>query len=615
MSTFLKDDSLLNFGFLTASFYNYVKSAGNIFKNIKSKYDTIQTDKNENKNNKILNIEKDFDSLNSTNLMNYFEEISLLNENQPNVKKNKMQLIKSVFGNTVECSQPKKIFFTFTEKINSSMLSDKYLLVKFLSGQIIDFVFHIYDLFYNIIKNMEEKHDKNIQDLTSKNLIEEDELLTSKKKLAKEIIDLKNIIETKNQNIDNNMKSQEKLERINKSLENDIIKMKRDINEMKKAFTDSKDKSKEKIISLNKELKEFRHKITLLDTELKEANKKKEFELNEFRQKIILLDTELNETKEKKEYELNEFRQKITFLNTELNETKEKKEYELNEFRQKIILLDTELKKSNEAKEYETKESKKKIESLNNNIKELEKNSLTTQKEIDELKKSNMELNKKIECLFAKKERAEEGYTFMKNLNIQIIIDSITPKEENLKNQQQTNTQNNGLIRMINLISKENEILNNKLIEKNNELEKIRKNENKKLNELEKDSIPLQFKFFENIAKNKVTDEIVKIYPFNKIQENAQYLIIVTKESYLNLYIQKKLIMMMANNDNKIIKEIKTKFTKIFDMKYYSDSDKKEYLYEAGEYLYKGNFFLTNTISELLVLIFKIIIMNNLLLI
>ena len=48
--------------------------------------------------------------------------------------------------------------------------------------------------------------------------------------------------------------------------------------------------------------------------------------------------------------------------------------------------------------------------------------------------------------------------------------------------------------------------------------------------------------------------------------------------------------MMMANNDNKIIKEIKTKFTKIYDIKYHSDSDNKEYLYISGQYLKESIF-------------------------
>jgi hypothetical protein len=124
-------------------------------------------------------------------------------------------------------------------------------------------------------------------------------------------------------------------------------------------------------------------------------------------------------------------------------------------------------------KKREKKDIESKIEKtrLTNRVSELEKKSMVIQNEI-------LELNKKIEFILAKKELAEDGYTYMKNLNIQIIIDNITPKNQNIENQQQINTQNNGLIRLINLISKENEILNNKLEEKNYELEKI-KNEKK----------------------------------------------------------------------------------------------------------------------------------------
>ena len=87
------------------------------------------------KNNAISNIEQDFDLLNNTNSMNYFENLSLLNNFEEDTKNEKIKLIKSVFGNIVEENQTEKIFFILTEKINCSMLSDKYLLVKFLSGQ------------------------------------------------------------------------------------------------------------------------------------------------------------------------------------------------------------------------------------------------------------------------------------------------------------------------------------------------------------------------------------------------------------------------------------------------------------------------------------------------
>ena len=108
--------------------------------------------------------------------MNYYENLSLLNNYEKDSKKEKIKLIDSVFGKIIEENQVEKIIYSLTEKINCSMLSDKYLLVKFLSGQIIDYVFLIYELFFKIIKNIEENQNKKIQDIIKDNLLIEDEL-------------------------------------------------------------------------------------------------------------------------------------------------------------------------------------------------------------------------------------------------------------------------------------------------------------------------------------------------------------------------------------------------------------------------------------------------------
>ena len=362
MNNLNKDEALLDFCYLTASFYNYVKSSGINFKNIISKYDKIEDDKN--KNNAISNIEQDFDLLNNTNSMNYFENLSLLNNFEEDTKNEKIKLIKSVFGNIVEENQTEKIFFILTEKINCSMLSDKYLLVKFLSGQIIDYVFLIYELFYNIIKNNEEIHSKKIQDIISNNLLEEDNLKKINKSLSSEIIDLKNIIEIKNQNIEYNSKMHKKLIEIKKNLENDSNKIKIDMKNMQKEFNNLQNKYKETIEFPNLDLKEYKENINYnYVTEEKENNKK-------------LKETNIV---------------KINFEN-------------------------------------EIKNPSDNIELLVDKIKKLQMNYSSTQEEIEKLKKSNIELNKKLDDYFEEK--------FIKKLNCQIIIDSITSKNDNIENQQ-----------------------------------------------------------------------------------------------------------------------------------------------------------------------------------
>ena len=362
MNNLNKDEALLDFCYLTASFYNYVKSSGINFKNIISKYDKIEDDKN--KNNAISNIEQDFDLLNNTNSMNYFENLSLLNNFEEDTKNEKIKLIKSVFGNIVEENQTEKIFFILTEKINCSMLSDKYLLVKFLSGQIIDYVFLIYELFYNIIKNKEEIQCKKIQDIISNNLLEEDNLKKINKSLSSEIIDLKNIIEIKNHNIEYNSKTHKKLIEIKKNLENDSNKIKIDMKNMQKEFNNLQNKYKETIEFSNLDLKEYKENINYnYGTEAKENNKK-------------LKETNI---------------EKINFEN-------------------------------------EIKNPSDNIELLVDKIKKLQMNYSSTQEEIEKLKKSNIELNKKLDNYFEEK--------FIKKLNCQIIIDSITSKNDNIENQQ-----------------------------------------------------------------------------------------------------------------------------------------------------------------------------------
>ena len=68
------------------------------------------------------------------------------------------------------------------------MLYDKCRLVKFLSNQNIQFIFDIFELFYQIIKNMEECQLKKIQQLTVDNILEEEKLMKKKTNSEKIII-------------------------------------------------------------------------------------------------------------------------------------------------------------------------------------------------------------------------------------------------------------------------------------------------------------------------------------------------------------------------------------------------------------------------------------------
>ena len=50
--------------------------------------------------------------------MNYFENLSLLNNFEKDIKEEKIKLIKSVFGNIIEENQIEKIILCLSENIN-----------------------------------------------------------------------------------------------------------------------------------------------------------------------------------------------------------------------------------------------------------------------------------------------------------------------------------------------------------------------------------------------------------------------------------------------------------------------------------------------------------------
>ena len=149
----------------------------------------------------------------------------------------------------------------------------------------------------------------------------------------------------------------------------------------------------------------------------------------------------------------NESKEKIELLNLDLKEYKEKN------FNNK-----TEDKESNEINgkksnsEDEIKDPSDNIEFLVNKIKKLQMNYSTTQEEIEKLKKSNIELNKKLDDYYEEK--------FMKRLNCQIIIDSISSKNENSDNQQKRfniQIKINDLLTILEQIRKDYKIDNKKI--------------------------------------------------------------------------------------------------------------------------------------------------------
>jgi len=139
------------------------------------------------------------------------------------------------------------------------------------------------------------------------------------------------------------------------------------------------------------------------------------------------------------------------------------------------------------------------------------------------------------------------------------------------------------------ILIENNEKIKNNQIEKHKDNYENKESENKQINEIKNYSIPLKFKFIEEITRNIKIERIGKVYPFNIIKENAQYLAITdverkndkyTKYKYME-YTTKIYIMMLANMENKIINEININSILIYDIKYHS-YDKEEYLYITG---------------------------------
>ena len=305
MLSLAKNDDLLNFCCLSSNFYNYVKCSGDNFK-------TIQEQIAENKATEN-DIAKNFNSLNNENLWIYYDNLSSIN-NKANINNNKINFIKKVFK--IESDEKEKedetesILSKLKENFKISMLANGYQFVELISQQTMNFLLDIYELIFNLFKNMEDSTNKKIQEIIAENLLSEDKLAQSKNQLRKEIIDLKNKIENQSQLMKKDEKMKEKLIENNEVLENKIIKLNKDIKNLQNQLIQSKKESKEKISllkeELNKNRKESDEKVSLLKEELDRARKesntkvsKEEYNkaIKESNESIIYLKNEIEKIK------------------------------------------------------------------------------------------------------------------------------------------------------------------------------------------------------------------------------------------------------------------------------------------------------------------------------
>ena len=325
-------------------------------------------------------------------IIKYFENLSLLNDNRKESIKIKSELIRKIFGNEFEKCQNLKKFDILKNKINSSMLKDKFLLVKLISNQII-----------------------------------KEKLINSKKALSKEIIELKKLIDEKNKHINKYKIMEEKLLEIDKNQDKEISKLKDSIKMILKNLKAQKIESKEEVKLLKKELNESKSSISQLENKLIDYDEK----VSQLENKLIDYDEKVSQLENK----LKDSEKTITFIEKKLNYSEKNSE-------EKITLLNTELGIAHG----------KQLELVN---------------DIKKLKDCIIKLNEKID-------KMDEEYNFMKNLNLQILIDYVSSKNENPQNNQSAIT-NNGLLRCLNLISKDYELIKSKLDERNEQLENMKK--------------------------------------------------------------------------------------------------------------------------------------------
>ena len=240
-----------------------------------------------------------------------------------------------------------------------------------------------------IEKEFESKNNNNYIDYYNK--VIKEKLINSKKALSKEIIELKKLIDEKNKHINKYKIMEEKLLEINKNQDKEISKLKDSIKMILKNLNDQKIESKEEVKLLKKELKA--QKI-----ESEEEVKLLKKELNESKSSISQLENKLKDSDEKVsqlENKLKDSEKTITFIEKKLNYSEKNSE-------EKITLLNIELGIA----------YGKQLELVN---------------DIKKLKDCIIKLNEKID-------KKEEEYNFMKNLNLQILIDYVSSKNENPQN-------------------------------------------------------------------------------------------------------------------------------------------------------------------------------------
>ena len=248
-----EDESILNFSYLTAEFYNFLT--------ISSKnYDKIDLKKNKG------NIDKEFEDVNMENLLDYLGYLSDVTKNDENSKQKKKNLFKSVFQIEFNEKDKEKIFYECSKKMNINALNNKNeLLIKLLNQYIINFNFEIYQLFYLIIKKME----KSIEQMTVENLLETDEIRKGKSNKEKELLN-------ENKKLKSKIKIYQQNKENIKSMEDENRKLNDEISKLKENFKKFKIENEKEAFKLNESIENLKieneKEASKKDSEIKKLN-------------------------------------------------------------------------------------------------------------------------------------------------------------------------------------------------------------------------------------------------------------------------------------------------------------------------------------------------------
>ena len=413
MTTIINNEVLLNFCFLTTSYCKFIKKSSENFKEIINNQELKQ----KNSIDKLLNNEKEstlkkaFNDSNYQNFMDYTNNQLLLDEDDEETKNDKLKFIIKILGIKSNSNIDENTLIIKTiESLNSSILCDSDILVNLLSGHTMNYIFDVFELLKKLLETFEVKKTKEIQELTTKNLLNEESLYNNNKKLLNEKNVLKDKINHLNNIINNNKKQYQKLMDKNNDLESVIKKMNESLNALRTSIELNEKK-------FNSELKNLKEELANSKNELKIKN-------TQHAQEVIIL-------KEKIEY--------LSASNLQLNEEMK-------------TMANTNAK-------------------LNEEMKTMANTNAKLNEEMKTMANTNAKLNEEINVLKKKVATLEENYDYMKALNLQIILDA-TKKNNEKEESKETNV--NAYIRLLNLLSSDYCLLESKLKEKDGEIFRLK---------------------------------------------------------------------------------------------------------------------------------------------